>query len=148
MQKLSGISSGKNNKSCRIFHNEYNKIGFAFFRFFYDFLCNLQKSGKSLILFQLPFCSSALEKKYLSAMWSLGAGSGAARRNPASSPAFSAGRGRGRVYGPQGLGLGGCLALGGGRRAAHRRPVAAATAGSTVAWRALGRELGEARWVS
>jgi hypothetical protein len=54
----------------------------------------------------------------------------------------------GRVYGPQGLGFGGCLALGGGRRAAHRRPVAAATAGSTVAWRALGRELSEARWVS
>jgi hypothetical protein len=31
MQKLSGNSSGKNNKSCRIFHSEANKIGFALF---------------------------------------------------------------------------------------------------------------------
>jgi hypothetical protein len=34
MQKLSGIGSGKNNKSCRIIHNGSNKIGFAVFRFF------------------------------------------------------------------------------------------------------------------
>jgi hypothetical protein len=33
MQKLSGISLGKNNKSCGIFHREPNKIGFAFFYF-------------------------------------------------------------------------------------------------------------------
>jgi hypothetical protein len=31
MQKLSGISSGQNNKSCSIIHHESNKIGFAFF---------------------------------------------------------------------------------------------------------------------
>jgi hypothetical protein len=31
MQNLSGTSSGKNNKSCSIFHNESNKISFAFF---------------------------------------------------------------------------------------------------------------------
>jgi hypothetical protein len=30
MQKLSRNNSGKNNKSCRIFHNESNKIEFAF----------------------------------------------------------------------------------------------------------------------
>jgi hypothetical protein len=30
MQKLSGIISGKNNKSCGIIHHESNKIGFAF----------------------------------------------------------------------------------------------------------------------
>jgi hypothetical protein len=29
MQKLSGTSSGKNNKSCGTFHRESNKIGFA-----------------------------------------------------------------------------------------------------------------------
>jgi hypothetical protein len=33
MQKLTGISSGKNNKSCGIFHLESNKISFAFFDF-------------------------------------------------------------------------------------------------------------------
>jgi hypothetical protein len=42
MQKLSGTSSGKNNKSCRIFYNESKKIEFAFFWFFYDFLHILQ----------------------------------------------------------------------------------------------------------
>jgi hypothetical protein len=31
MQKLTGISSGQNNKSCRIIHNGSNKISFAFF---------------------------------------------------------------------------------------------------------------------
>jgi hypothetical protein len=46
MQKLKGISSGQNNKSCGIIHNEANKIGFTFFRFFCDFLSNLQESGK------------------------------------------------------------------------------------------------------
>jgi hypothetical protein len=45
MQKLTGISSGQNNKSCRIFRHEPNKIGFAFFRFVYDFIRNLQESG-------------------------------------------------------------------------------------------------------
>jgi hypothetical protein len=45
MQKLLGTSSGKNNKSCRIFHNESNKFGFAFFWFyamFYGFYKNQQ----------------------------------------------------------------------------------------------------------
>jgi hypothetical protein len=34
MQQLAGISSGKNNRSCGIFHHESNKIGFTFFWFF------------------------------------------------------------------------------------------------------------------
>jgi hypothetical protein len=34
MEKLTEISSGKNNKSCGIFHRESNKIGFAFFLLF------------------------------------------------------------------------------------------------------------------
>jgi hypothetical protein len=57
MQKLTGISSGKNNKSCRIFHIESNKIGFEFFRFFYNFLRNLQETAKPLLLIELPFRS-------------------------------------------------------------------------------------------
>jgi hypothetical protein len=32
-RKLLGTSSGKNNKTCRIFHNEANKIEFTFFEF-------------------------------------------------------------------------------------------------------------------
>jgi hypothetical protein len=31
MPKILGNSSSKNNKSCRMFYNESNKIGFAFF---------------------------------------------------------------------------------------------------------------------
>jgi hypothetical protein len=46
MQKLSVTSSGKNNKSCGIFHHESKKISFAVFCFFYDFLGNLQYSAK------------------------------------------------------------------------------------------------------
>jgi hypothetical protein len=46
MQTSTGTSSGKNNKSCGIFHNESNKIGFAFVWFSYDFLRNLQISAK------------------------------------------------------------------------------------------------------
>jgi hypothetical protein len=48
MQKLSGTSSGKNNRSCGIFYHESIKIGFAFFLFFYDFLHNLQESAQVL----------------------------------------------------------------------------------------------------
>jgi hypothetical protein len=43
MQKLSGISSGQKNKSCRIFHHESNKIGFAFLRI-------LQETGNSFTI--------------------------------------------------------------------------------------------------
>jgi hypothetical protein len=45
MQKLSGTGSGKNNKSCGIFHHEPNKIEFAFFWFstiLYGFYKNQQ----------------------------------------------------------------------------------------------------------
>jgi hypothetical protein len=81
MQKLIGISSGKNNKTCRIIHHESKKIGFAFFRFFYDFLRNLQEIGKLTLLFQLHFCSRDPGKNFGFAMWSLGGPAGAARRN-------------------------------------------------------------------
>jgi hypothetical protein len=48
MQKLSLTSSGKNNKSCSIFHNEPNKIWFAFFEFytiFYEIYKILQNNN-------------------------------------------------------------------------------------------------------
>jgi hypothetical protein len=48
MQKLAGTSSGKNNKSCRIFHHESNQIGFAFFWFFYDFLRSFQDPANDM----------------------------------------------------------------------------------------------------
>jgi hypothetical protein len=50
MQKLSGTSSVKNNKSCRIFHPECNKIWY-----FYDFLHNLQESVRWLYYLSYQF---------------------------------------------------------------------------------------------
>jgi hypothetical protein len=55
MQKLSVTSSCKNNKSCRIFHNESNKIGFAFFSFFYDFLRIVQSSANHMYYWSYNF---------------------------------------------------------------------------------------------
>jgi hypothetical protein len=61
MQKLSGTSLGKNNKRCRIFHNESNKTKFAFFWYFYDFLRILQDSAKALYYFRLAFTGRPLK---------------------------------------------------------------------------------------
>jgi hypothetical protein len=57
MQKLKGISSGQNNKSCRIIHREAKKIGFTFFLIFCDFLRNLQESVKAQVLFKNYFAA-------------------------------------------------------------------------------------------
>jgi hypothetical protein len=61
MQKLSGISSGQNNKSCRIIHHKSSKIVLAFFWFICDFLRNLQESAKSISLFKIRFAPGSLE---------------------------------------------------------------------------------------
>jgi hypothetical protein len=50
MQKLSGTSSGKNNKSCGVFHNESNKMSLHFSDFctiFYGFY-NIQQNGNTI----------------------------------------------------------------------------------------------------
>jgi hypothetical protein len=55
MQKLSGNNSGKNNKSCRVFYQESNKIGFAFFdysKIFYGFY-NIKPKVKHYLRTQL-----------------------------------------------------------------------------------------------
>jgi hypothetical protein len=99
MQKLSGISSGQNNKSCSIIHHESNKIGLAFFCFFYDFLRNLQESANSLLLFQLRFCREALGKKFFFAMSPLGAASGGPAAIPSGDHRILAGGGWGSGLG-------------------------------------------------
>jgi hypothetical protein len=99
MQKLTGISSGRNNKSFRIIHHESKKIGFIFLLFFCAFLRNLQETAKTQTLFQLQFCSQALEKNYLFAMWSLAAGQRRSGQIPANRRPGPAGHGRGRVSG-------------------------------------------------
>jgi hypothetical protein len=116
MQKLSETSSGKNNKSCSIFHNESNKIKFAFFWIFYDLLCNLQDSENSNTIWDSllprgPWKGSGSYKYTLTLRISpqkelrsrnvvLGAAADAGGEIPASS---GGGVGRGRAWGGPGV---------------------------------------------
>jgi hypothetical protein len=143
MQTLPGTSSGKNNKTCRIFHHESNKIEFAFFWFLYDFLRNLQEStkhkyylrwclhrgpGKNRDLKNMPLlCGLGLRKNWGRAMWSLGrrpARKVEFRRGPAAGLAGTGvGRSRGSLGSVLALGWGGGSA---GGIARWRRPRRAA----------------------
>jgi hypothetical protein len=55
MQKLSGTGLGKNNKSCRIFHNEPKNIGFSFFMISPWFSAEFTRISKSHLLFKTRF---------------------------------------------------------------------------------------------
>jgi hypothetical protein len=55
MLKISGNRLSEYNKSCRIFYSESNKIGFAFFCFFYDFIWILQKLAKHIYYLSYSF---------------------------------------------------------------------------------------------
>jgi hypothetical protein len=144
MQKPLGTSSGKNIKSCRIFHNESNKIGFAFFRFFYDFLRNLQEPAKALILFQIQLCSQVpgsfgfltyvpllcgktLRKECGFAMGPLGARRRRSGQIPANCRPGPAGRGRGRDPGSLGADSLARTGWGGTGEMGRRRPRAVAS---------------------
>jgi hypothetical protein len=59
MQKLSGTCSGTTNKRCRIFHNESNKIGFAFFPNFLRYSMEFTIINKTHILLEIQFCNPA-----------------------------------------------------------------------------------------
>jgi hypothetical protein len=99
MQKLTGISSGQNNKICRIIHHEPNKIGFAFFRFVYDFIPQFTRIRKSLLLFQLRFCSRDPGKKIFFAMWSWRGWPARVGQIPARFAGVRPGKGRGMARG-------------------------------------------------
>jgi hypothetical protein len=112
MQKLTGTSSGKNNKSCGIFHNETNKLGFAFFCFFYNFLCNLQKSGKTLHYLSYQIARRPSERNSALQCGPWGGRPARLEQFPVSSSPAWQGKGVGRVYGLLGLGLGTWLGRG------------------------------------
>jgi hypothetical protein len=61
MQKLLGNNLDKFNKSCSTFHQESNKIKFAFFRIFYYFLYILQDSAKTNYYLRFGFSARPLE---------------------------------------------------------------------------------------
>jgi hypothetical protein len=116
MQKLKGISSGQNNKSCSIIHNGSSKIGLAFFCFFCDFLRNLQESAHLFNYWSYLFAIKTLER-----LLSLQCGPWGGR--PARAAQFQRGRrdswpgkGRRRVLGLQGCDLGAWLVGRSGRR--------------------------------
>jgi hypothetical protein len=85
MQKLKGISSGQNKKSCSINHHESNKIGFTFFWIFSYFLRNLRNSAKLLYYWSYLFANKALER-----LWGLQCGPYGGR--PAQALKFRRGR--------------------------------------------------------
>jgi hypothetical protein len=62
MQKLTGISSGQNNKSCSINSHGSKKIGFTCFWIFCDFLRNLQDSAIQSNYWSYLFAIKALER--------------------------------------------------------------------------------------
>jgi hypothetical protein len=134
MQKLTGISWGQNNKSCRIFHHECNKFCLAFFWFFYSFIRNLQETARTLLLFQIHFTAGTLERKGIlpkcpwfafrpservGPLQSDPPGWPAAVRPeiPARAGAGPVGDGGERVYGSLAVGLGTRLGLGAAGRA-------------------------------
>jgi hypothetical protein len=125
MQKLTGISSGQNKKSCRIIHHKSKKIGFTFFWFFCDFLRNVQETRKLTLLFQSHFCSRDPGKKCFFAMWPLGGRAAAVRPNSGEPPPGLAREGRGE-------GLGVTRARFGGSAGAGRGPVRGGAGGQ--AW--------------
>jgi hypothetical protein len=97
MQNLKGFSSGQNNKSCSIIHNGSKKIGFAFLRFFRDFLRNLQETGKWQHYWSYPFARRTLEK-FLGLQCSpRGAVAGAAGQIPAARRGSWTGKGKGVI---------------------------------------------------
>jgi hypothetical protein len=105
IQTLTGISSGKNNKSCGIFHNEPKKIGFAFFRFFYNFLHNLQETAKSLYYWSYPFAVRPLKRFFPLQCSPWAAGQRRSGQIPANRQLGLAGHGLGRGLGDRFLGL-------------------------------------------
>jgi hypothetical protein len=98
MQQLPENNLDKFNKSCSTFHQESNKIGFAFFWFFYNFL---QESAKKDLLLKFPLyagvpgtflsftnrtldCTKHPRKNKSPAMWPLALGRGCFCQNSAS----------------------------------------------------------------
>jgi hypothetical protein len=62
MPKISGNSLYKFNKSCNALHQESNKIEFAIFWFFDDFLEILQESAKSFYYWRCTFTPGTLQR--------------------------------------------------------------------------------------
>jgi hypothetical protein len=126
MKKLSRNNSGK-----ITLHQESNKIGFAIFWFFCDFIWILQKSANHTLLFQnlsvaqAPGISEDSQPYPCFAVWTSegfptlkcspwGGGRHGSKQIPAMPAAVASGSGRGAVWWSPKLDLGGWPGLGGG----------------------------------
>jgi hypothetical protein len=61
MLKISRIRPCEYNKSCSIFHHEFNKVYFAIFCIFYEFLHILQVSAKGVSLLKIHLSTGSLD---------------------------------------------------------------------------------------
>jgi hypothetical protein len=109
MQKLSGSSLDKFNKSCRVFHQESYKIGFVFFSNFLRFSTHFTRINKVTLPFKKPNYTGSLDslsfhryapnsqkppwKELVACNVVLGTEGGAAGRNSGESATLSIGEG-------------------------------------------------------
>jgi hypothetical protein len=95
MLKISRIILCEYNKSCNTLHNVYNKIEFAVFWIFYDFLRNFAIFSNLQILLEIHFCAEALGKNWGQAIGSLAIGAARIRPMPANRRRSPPGEGLG-----------------------------------------------------
>jgi hypothetical protein len=97
-QKVTGISSGKNNKGCRIFHNESNKIGLAFFSDFSVIFYAIYKKQEINLTIGVHLLQRGPWKDFcVCNVAPRGGGRCGSGEIPASTPPDLAGEGWGRV---------------------------------------------------
>jgi hypothetical protein len=102
MLKISRIRLCEYNKSCSTLHNESNKIEFALFLIFNDFLCNLQVSAICKYYWRYSFALRPLERNRGSQCgpWPSGRrGSGQCRRTGGAPVRGRSGERRGAHWG-------------------------------------------------
>jgi hypothetical protein len=105
MQKLSGISSGQNNKSCRIFHHEPKKLVLHFSDFstiFYAIYKNLPNHKYYL---SYPFAVRPSERSLVSQCGPWARAAAVRRQFRPGITGVRPGDGRGVAYGPLGVDL-------------------------------------------
>jgi hypothetical protein len=141
MPKMLGNSSDKNNKSCRIFHSKFNKIRFAFFRFFYDFIRIFKVSEKleeTDLRTDPRISQTGPRDENLKCNWVPGAMAGGGSSIPVRGRLGSAGKGRGTAQGliyDRFRGLDGSDGGAGEGARRHQPPMAAASSPPAKLWR-------------
>jgi hypothetical protein len=122
MQKLKGISSGQNNKSCSIIHNRSNKIGSHFSEFSLILYAIYKNQPTHFSYWRCAFAVRPLTRTVPSQCGPQARWPARGAQIPARSRRSPAGEGGGAVYGSLWIGLGARLVGRCRRWAAHRQP--------------------------